>query len=45
MIPSTYSHQPPDMDMDYDVVMPPVRQHIYILKNLSSVSQMLLAFQ
>lgn len=23
MIPSTYSHQPPDMDMDYDVVMPP----------------------
>ena len=32
MIPSTYSHQPPDMDMDYDVVMPPVRQHIYIKK-------------
>ncbi|XP_050274122.1 sucrose nonfermenting 4-like protein isoform X5 [Quercus robur] len=23
MIPSTYSHQPPDIDMDYDVVMPP----------------------
>ncbi|KAF3962417.1 hypothetical protein CMV_013056 [Castanea mollissima] len=23
MIPPTYSHQPPDMDMDYDVVMPP----------------------
>lgn len=47
MIPPTYSHQPPDMDMDYDVVMPPVRQHIYIyiLKILSSVSQMLLAFQ
>lgn len=32
MIPSTYSHQPPDVDMDYDVVMPPVRQHIYIKK-------------